>query len=66
MITQDKQECSVCGEDYVGFGNNAYPVNEGRCCDSCNMLVVIPVRLNPALLMIRTAGKKKKPTKKKS
>jgi hypothetical protein len=26
-------------------GNNAEPVNSGRCCDDCNMSVVIPARL---------------------
>lgn len=26
-------------------GNNAEPVNSGRCCDECNMGVVIPARL---------------------
>lgn len=27
-------------------GNNAEPVNDGRCCDNCNDNVVIPARLN--------------------
>jgi hypothetical protein len=26
-------------------GNNAQPVNDGRCCDRCDWLVVIPARL---------------------
>jgi hypothetical protein len=26
-------------------GNNAQPVNDGRCCDSCNWTVVIPARM---------------------
>ena len=26
-------------------GNNAEPVNSGRCCDECNMGVVVPARL---------------------
>ena len=26
-------------------GNNALPVFDGRCCDSCNMQIVIPERL---------------------
>jgi hypothetical protein len=29
-------------------GNNAQPVNDGRCCDECNMDVVIPARLQQA------------------
>jgi len=33
--------CSICGQRYEGYGNNAWPINEGRCCDSCNTLVVL-------------------------
>jgi len=27
------------------YGNNAYPVNDGKCCDECDWLVVIPARI---------------------
>lgn len=37
--------CSVCNEKYTGLGNNARPINDGRCCDICNSTVVIPARL---------------------
>jgi hypothetical protein len=37
--------CSICGAPYKGFGHNAAPVNEGRCCDGCNTSVVVPVRI---------------------
>jgi|14_taG_2_1085336.scaffolds.fasta_scaffold09553_3 hypothetical protein len=49
--------CCICGftvevkktEDgkvYWNQGNNPEPVSsEGRCCDTCNELVVIPARL---------------------
>ena len=37
--------CSICGEQYEGCGNNAQPVNDGRCCDMCDMTVVIPRRI---------------------
>jgi hypothetical protein len=37
--------CSICGEEYTGFGNNAQPVNPGRCCDGCNWTVVMPARV---------------------
>ena len=43
--------CSICNEeiqakgDWV-FGNNADPINDGRCCDDCNWRVVIPARLD--------------------
>ena len=23
--------CSICGKHYEGYGNNAQPVNDGRC-----------------------------------
>ena len=32
--------CSICNEDFEGFGNNAQPVNDGVCCDDCNNLVI--------------------------
>ncbi len=41
----DKKICSICGKEYDGFGNNAEPVNDGKCCDDCNINVVIPARL---------------------
>ena len=37
--------CSICHEDTEGFGNNAQPINDGRCCSHCNITVVIPARL---------------------
>jgi len=37
--------CSICQLPYAGYGNNAYPVNEGRCCDTCNN-IVIGARIN--------------------
>lgn len=43
---QDDKECCICGEVIEGYGNNPSPVKEkGRCCDKCNMEVVIPKRL---------------------
>jgi len=41
--------CSICNEDFEGFGNNAEPINDGRCCDFCNMAVVIPTRINDSV-----------------
>jgi hypothetical protein len=32
--------CSICGGEYHNYGNNASPINEGRCCDECNGRVV--------------------------
>lgn len=37
--------CSICYRDYKGWGNNAEPINSGRCCDKCNDLVIV-ARIN--------------------
>ena len=36
--------CSICGGRYYHWGNNAFPINDGRCCDYCNFERVIPMR----------------------
>ncbi len=41
----EDKKCSICGRPYIGFGNNAEPVNNGRCCGLCNDTVVTPRRL---------------------
>lgn len=45
MENKNKMRCSICGKEFVGFGNNAWPINEGRCCDTCNDTIVIPRRI---------------------
>jgi hypothetical protein len=48
-------KCSICqlpivhplGAKYQG--NNALPVNAGRCCDACDDAVVTPARINMRL-----------------
>ena len=40
-----EQYCSICGKYFEGYGNNAYPVNDGRCCDVCNTSIVVPRRI---------------------
>ena len=42
---KDKNFCSICGKSYEGYGNNAEPINNGRCCDYCNAMIVIPRRI---------------------
>lgn len=40
--------CCLCGKEFIGWGNNPYPLAEGeddRCCDECNYTKVIPARL---------------------
>lgn len=44
-IRNDKKVCCICGTEFYGYGNNPAPVkSEGRCCDRCNLAVVIPAR----------------------
>ena len=41
-------KCCICGSEFVGYGNNPWPVSENeedRCCDICNSTHVIPARL---------------------
>jgi len=42
------KRCSICQKKYAEFGNNAWPVNDGRCCNSCNWSIVIQARLERA------------------
>jgi hypothetical protein len=32
--------CSICQNEFKEFGNNAWPINDGECCDRCNDLVI--------------------------
>ncbi len=55
-MTLTEKKCSICG-DYIKpdrtpegkiyweDGNNAEPVNSGRCCNDCNLTRVIPLRI---------------------
>jgi len=56
FVFQRVQTCSICKGDieqhrneegvvYWTAGHNAEPVNDGRCCDTCNAEIVIPARL---------------------
>lgn len=49
-LTEAKENyCCICGEPIEGYGNNPEPymsADEGRCCDSCNLHFVIPMRIN--------------------
>lgn len=51
--------CSICDKEIPvkeggwDSGNNAQPINDGRCCDECNMNVVIPERLQQAIWVRR-------------
>jgi hypothetical protein len=39
-------DCIICKKEIKGYVNNPAPVyKSGRCCDECNIRVVIPTRL---------------------
>ena len=43
-------KCCICGREFEGIGNSPQPVgnvfgDSDRCCDVCNVEVVIPVRV---------------------
>tara|TARA_R110002049_G_scaffold203080_1_gene373658 strand:+ start:13 stop:438 length:426 start_codon:yes stop_codon:yes gene_type:complete len=44
-----EKDCILCDKKIIGYGNNASPVKTGRCCDTCNIEVVIPTRLGIVL-----------------
>lgn len=38
-------KCCLCGKMFSDYGNNPWPLKEeGKCCNKCNMLKVIPER----------------------
>jgi hypothetical protein len=37
--------CSICQRWFTGYSCNAWPVNEGRCCQECDDDIVIPARM---------------------
>lgn len=41
----EKHKCVICGKEFEGWGNNAWPIKDGICCDECNGEEVIPARL---------------------
>ena len=44
MDNENKIKCCICGNPIDGYGHNSEPVNHGRCCNKCNVEVVIPRR----------------------
>jgi len=51
MTNVEYEPCSICGQtigtDLNGWagGHNAEPVTSGRCCEPCNLDMVLPARL---------------------
>lgn len=38
-------KCCICDKDAGPYGNNALPVKDGKCCNYCNVTIVIPARV---------------------
>jgi len=54
-LPSDRERCVICGNPIDGWGNNPWPIKEdGQCCDSCNMSIVVPARI--ANLQQKMAG----------
>ena len=45
-LFKKKEKCCICNKQITGYGNNANPVKEGKCCDKCNKETVMPARLS--------------------
>jgi hypothetical protein len=46
MIEQEPEyTCCLCGKYFKGYGNNAWPVGTGKCCNKCNEEKVLPARV---------------------
>ena len=39
-------KCVLCHNIIKGYGNNSQPIKNGLCCDTCNSIKVIPIRLS--------------------
>jgi hypothetical protein len=45
QVKMENKQCSICLRHFTEFGNSAWPINNGRCCNVCNDNVVIPARI---------------------
>ncbi len=43
---KEEHICVLCGKLYTGYGNNAEPLSNGRCCNYCNASKVLPYRIS--------------------
>ena len=41
----NKFKCCICGKEVEEYGNNPWPIKEGRCCNECNLSKVLPARI---------------------
>ena len=60
-------ECCICKKEiekqytkegvmFWDQGNNAQPIDDGRCCNECNATIVIPARLTEMKLRMNKSG----------
>jgi len=56
---KDTGKCCLCKKEYTHYGNNALPLKDGRCCDECNAIKVIPERLKSAGIILSEKDTKK-------
>ena len=43
-----KRLCCLCGQYFIGWGNNPWPLNndpDAVCCNECNDTRVVPARI---------------------
>lgn len=40
IIKRRLPRCCICGKPYTGYGHNAQPLYQGRCCGDCNDRVI--------------------------
>lgn len=48
-------KCCICNKEIKGYGHNADPVKDGRCCDDCNFEIVVPTRVNQMNILQQAA-----------
>ena len=45
IADEEPKICSICGESFREYGNRAWPINDGTCCNFCDDKVVTPARI---------------------
>jgi hypothetical protein len=39
------QTCPICDKKFNGWGNNPAPLDTNKVCDSCNIDIIVPIRM---------------------
>ena len=54
----EKFKCCLCGIEVEGYGNDPSPIQtqneDDECCDECNLVKVIPARIELVILKNKT------------